>query len=222
MLQTAAKQAQQRMQQKVPNLHQAIDQATGGAIQHGKDSPYATGQIQPQASDPDIAGDTGFDPLESTPINTDRPQRKLDPIELQARKNAALHELGVDSDDDIPLNLPKRHPYVMDNRTSQPAIGSEPAYLDKTTRVMLEVSDGTFTIPVTDVKESRLSMLLLLPLRDNATIFIPKPGTQLFLTHNNKVTKVYYPGTYVEVPELRTGFMSLIKADAETLEDSKP
>lgn len=211
-----AKQALERMSSK-PDIHQSISQVSGGAIKHGKDSPYVTGEVMPRPSDPAIAGDTGFDPFASTPDDG----RSVDPIRLQAMKNAALHEMGVDSDDDIPLNLPKSLPPRFREESNVanivgPVDLKVAKYLDKSTRVMLEVSDGTFTLPVIDVKESRLSMLLLLPLRDNATIFIPKPGTQLFLTHNGVTTKVYYPGTYAEVPELNTGFMSLIKADAET------
>lgn len=231
---TAAKQALTRMQSRAPDLHQAIDQASAGLIKHGKESPYATGEVIPESSEAGIVPSGDFDPFESSPA-TGGLGKKLDPIAIQARKNALLNELGalddglqnqnltedqvrsVESlDEEIPIHLPKS-----DAQRAREALDivrrakSEPEYLSKTTRVMMELTDGTFTIPVTDVKESRLSMLLLLPLHENATIFIPKPGTQLFLTHNNRTTKVYYPGTYVEVPELRTGFMSLIKAEAE-------
>ena len=241
-MQDVAKQALSRMQQKGPDMHQAIDQVSGGTIQHGKASPYVSGKVKPKASDPAIAADTDFDAFAVTTEADDMVRRKIDPIAIQARRNVLLNELGVLDDEmahqdlskedsarataaaqDIPLNLPKS--LAQKAREALDIIRQErttPSYLNKTTRVMMELTDGTFTIPVTDVKESRLSMLLLLPLHENATIFIPKPGTQLYLTHNNKTTKVYYPGTYVEVPELNTGFMSLIKADAETSEEKKP
>lgn len=240
VMQSAAVKAQQRMQNK-PDIHQAIEQVSGGTIQHGKESPYVKGPVNPRPPVPPAVGDTDFDAFAVTTEADELVRRKIDPIELQARRNALLNELGALDDgmqyqdlskedavkaaaasQDIPLNLPKS--LAQRARETQDLVRAElakPTYLSKTTRVMMELTDGTFTIPVTDVKESRLSMLLLLPLHENATIFIPKPGTQLFLTHNNKTTKVYYPGTYVEVPELRTGFMSLIKADAETSEEKK-
>jgi hypothetical protein len=88
-------------------------------------------------------------------------------------------------------------------------------YLRQSKRVSFELADGSFSLAVIDVVESRLALLILLPISATATIFVPKPGTQLIVSFGGKSIKAYYPGTYSEVPELQTGFMSLIKAEAE-------
>lgn len=208
-VQQAAQQALSRMNSK-PDIHQTISQVSGGTIKHGKVSPFLTGDPDYRVKPSAVSADTGFDPFEVSPA--DAPL--ADPIELQARRNVLLHELGAE---------PEAQIVEQDLRRPQPSLADIPlnlnpqgiAYLRRTVRVTLELKDGTFCLPVIDVKESRLSMLLLLPLHENATIFIPKPGTKLSLTFKEQSHEVYYPGTYVEVPELNTGFLSLIKADVE-------
>jgi hypothetical protein len=210
-----------------PDIHDQLAMISGGAIKHSRsgESPYATGEAVAEPSelgpvkDPDIPED--FDPFDVTPPAESGADRKISPQEAALRKQAVLQELGVparkpadDTGREAPATSVRTVPASY-SRTQE--CGPRDKYLMQSQRIQLELADGTFTLPVIDVRESRLSVLLLLPLRDNATIFIPRPGTKMTLTYGkeNKAVSVYYPGTYVEIEELGAGFMTLIKADAE-------
>ena len=83
-------------------------------------------------------------------------------------------------------------------------------YLHRKSRLTMDTQDGQYSMPVTDVRRSKYSVLVLIPLRDDSSVFIPKLGSKLTLTVKETSTKVVYPGAYVEIDELKTGFMTLI------------
>jgi hypothetical protein len=90
-------------------------------------------------------------------------------------------------------------------------------FLGQKARMTIEVQDGTFMLPVTAAKKSRYGLILFLPMKDDSTTFLPKPGTQMHVTvdagEGRKTYNVYYPGTHAEVPELESIIMSLVLAE---------
>lgn len=141
--------------------------------------------------------------------------------EVNVKNNEELHDIsdenGADFDPFVGKNVEQVKP-ANNSKVVTKVIEKESAvdkYLKGFKRVSFEIADGTFSIAVTDVIESKLSVMILLPLNPGATVFVPKPGTQLTISFDGKNIKTYFPGTYVEVMELKTGFMSLIKADVE-------
>lgn len=91
-------------------------------------------------------------------------------------------------------------------------------FLDGRSRVTLELSDGTFVLPVVAVKESTNALFLFLPDREDSVSFIPKPGTELAVSFkqggDNRSCSVYYPGSYVVVEELSQIIIALIKQES--------
>jgi hypothetical protein len=97
----------------------------------------------------------------------------------------------------------------------RPSAVAEPSAADKylagKSRITFELPDGQMSMGAVDVRESRYSLLVLIPLREDAMVFVPKMGTKLSVALKDKSVKAVYPGAYVEVPELGVGFMTLIK-----------
>jgi len=85
-------------------------------------------------------------------------------------------------------------------------------FLGQKARVTMELADGMFTIPVIAVRPSTYSVMVITPLRDDTTLFVPKPGTQLTINYKDQSWPVYFPGSYVEIEELDCGVLSFIKA----------
>jgi hypothetical protein len=133
------------------------------------------------AVQPAIPPDNGFDPFS---------------VEPQAVPDAV-----VESQSRLPSFIPAMAAGLYSNAND---------YLNRKARLVMETQDGQFSLPVTDFKRSKYSVLVLVPLRDDSSIFIPKLGSRLTLTFKDTVVKVCYPGAYVEIDELKTGFMTFI------------
>lgn len=108
-----------------------------------------------------------------------------------------------------PKNLPPAPPATM-YFTKSPA----EEFLEQKTRVTIELADGIFTLPAVSVRQSTYCVMVLVPLSDDVSIFVPKPGTELTLAHKDDRLKAYFPGAYVEYPELGVAAMTFIKAEA--------
>ena len=201
--QAPVQQVPRQFRKEAPDLHDAITMSSGGAIKHGKTNPWMNGEAQLPASSEPVGEE--YDPFVVDPALAPG-EHHADPIDIQARRNALLNELGeLDAKEnpdgsvmqeaaleeaEIPLQAPR-----LQQKLRAPGVdyGPQNLYLQKTARIQLELADGTFTIPVIDVRESRLSVLVLLSLNENATIFIPKYGTQLSLTYKDRTMQVFFP-----------------------------
>jgi len=90
-------------------------------------------------------------------------------------------------------------------------------FLQQSQRMTIEVNDGTFLLPIISAKQSQYGIILFLPMAAESTLFLPKPGTEMVITcridGQQQSRRVYYPGTYAEVPELSVIVMSLIVAE---------
>lgn len=104
------------------------------------------------------------------------------------------------------MNEPTVQTYVAKSEAEQ--------FLAQKTRVTIELADGIFTMPAVSVRQSSYCAVVLIPLRDDQSIFVPKPGTELTLVHKDDRLRVYFPGSYVEYPELGVAVMAFIKAEA--------
>ena len=175
---------------------------SGGKVKSFKgESPFLSGDHVPESS---AVGDAEFDPFDVDSVNAVVASNLGSLDELEARVMAQ------------PAKTRSYAARVVDPEPAAQEVPQAEAYLtQKCSRILLEVADGTFGLPVIGVKESSLSILVLLPLREDASMFIPKPGTRMTVTYRNVTHKVYFPGTYAEVEELGIGVMSLIKADEE-------
>ena len=99
----------------------------------------------------------------------------------------------------------------------QPQYSAADEFLKNSQRMTIEVNDGTFLLPIISAKQSQFGIILFLPMAADSTLFLPKPGTEMVVTcridGQQRSQRVYYPGTYAEVPELSAIVMSLIVAD---------
>jgi len=86
-------------------------------------------------------------------------------------------------------------------------------FLASRTRVTIELQDGIFTLPAVSVRQSAYAIVILVPLSDDRSIFVPRPGTELTLTHGDDRLHAYFPGAYVEYQELGVAVMAFIKVD---------
>lgn len=132
--------------------------------------------------------------------------------------SAAAYPDGVTSKFPPPVQTaPASLPPVIQSMHNPAVMGREltdaEKLLKQRKRVTIELADGQFSIPIIDFRESRYSVTVLVPIDDSATTFIPKPGTELTLTCGQAIVKAFYPGAYVEYPELNCGIMTFIKAD---------
>ena len=94
------------------------------------------------------------------------------------------------------------------------AVSAGEGYLGQKARLTMELADGQCAMPITDLRQSMYSVLVLVPLRDDSSVFIPKLGSKLTLAYKDQSIKVMYPGSYVEVEELKTGFLTFIKDES--------
>jgi hypothetical protein len=90
-----------------------------------------------------------------------------------------------------------------------------PSLLDARTRVSLELTDGTMTMPAIEVLPGAYGVTILLPMQDNGVTFIPKPGSSVVIMHDDKRWPCYFPGTYFEWPEMRCLGLVFVRADEE-------
>jgi hypothetical protein len=101
----------------------------------------------------------------------------------------------------------------------QPQRSAADEFLKNSQRMTIEVNDGTFLLPIISAKQSQFGIILFLPMAADSTLFLPKPGTEMVVTcridGQQRSQRVYYPGTYAEVPELSAIVMSLIVADGD-------
>ena len=88
-------------------------------------------------------------------------------------------------------------------------------FLEERTRVTIELNDGIFALPAISVRQSSYCVMVLVPLADDLTVFVPKPGTELTLVHGDARLRAYFPGSYVEYPELGAGVLTFIRIDAQ-------
>jgi len=104
-------------------------------------------------------------------------------------------------------------PALMHDPPTQMYVTKSPAeeFLSQKTRVTIELADGIFTLPAVAVRQSTYCIMVLVPLDDDKSIFVPKPGTELTLAHKDDRLRAYFPGAYIEYPELGVAAMTFIK-----------
>lgn len=85
-------------------------------------------------------------------------------------------------------------------------------YLERRSKVTLELQDGSMMITVIDIKESPMSVTLVLSASVEG-LFIPKAGTELNISGNGKSWHCFFPGTYFELSELGIVCLVFVKAD---------
>ncbi len=90
-----------------------------------------------------------------------------------------------------------------------------PNVLDARTRVSLELTDGTMTMPAIDVLPGAYGVTILLPMRDDGVTFIPKPGSSVIITHGDDRWPCYFPGTHFEWIEMKCLGLVFVRADEE-------
>ena len=76
-------------------------------------------------------------------------------------------------------------------------------YLAQRIRVSLGLADGTMCLSAVDVVVSKYGVNILLPLDDQGSIFIPKPGADISVSRGAESWECYFPGTHFEIPRLK-------------------
>jgi hypothetical protein len=88
------------------------------------------------------------------------------------------------------------------------------AYLDGSKRITIKTNDGMFMLPAVDVRTTDDCVTLLLPIKEDNTTFIPNRGTEMTVIWReggaDRSERVFFPGTCVEVQELRVIIVALI------------
>lgn len=136
------------------------------------------------------------------------PRVRIPPTMGQQLQRMAAPEMPV-----MPPETMQQQTVVQAPPPPPPEPDEREKFFNQRTRVTIELSDGIFTIPATCVRESKYSVLVIIPLGDSIMAFVPKPGTQLTLSWGDSNVDAYFPGAYVELPELECGVMSFIKAE---------
>ena len=81
-------------------------------------------------------------------------------------------------------------------------------------RASLTLSDGTFSMAVIDIKECKYGITIILPLSDENTTFVPKPGAEITVSYKDRSWDCYFPGTYFEVTELKILGIVLVRKES--------
>ena len=128
-------------------------------------------------------------------------------------------------DMDVPMYRGPDVPMVVPLPHVAPPVAHVPSdadkFLDQSKRVTIATGDGTFLVSVIAVKRSADALLLIFPADSNNTTFIPNRGTEMDITYREEgrdtKERVYFPGTYAEVPELKAIMLTvLIITDKES------
>jgi hypothetical protein len=186
---------------KLNKINATIDMVGGGTIKHGGPSPYAN--YDPY-SDRMVHDNGTTVEMELAPVSADGPLVPSDE-ELMAQEKARTKGSTPARPQSIGTEAPDPGPV----RWAKPT-----GFLDQTCRVTMELTDGMMTISAIAVRENAYSLLMLLKITPDGSIFIPKPGTKLHISVKDKNWDVYFPGAYVEIEELQLGLMTFIKAEA--------
>ena len=151
---------------------------------------------------------------------------KIDGKERVSLKLAAMHAanpgLAGKSSEAVqaPAGLPDENPEPAASsyprkkgryQTGAQAPSKEKVFLSRKSQLTMGLGGGIFKTPAITVRESEFSVVALIPIGDGSSAFIPGPGAELELGFDNKTVKVFYPGSYVEIPELGCGIMTFIK-----------
>jgi len=87
-------------------------------------------------------------------------------------------------------------------------------FLEQSKRITISTGDGTFLVSAIDVKRSPDALLLIFPTEGNSTTFIPNIGTEMDVAYREEgrdiKERVYFPGTYAEVPELKAIMLTVV------------
>ena len=150
-------------------------------------------------------------------IDADIPQEVLDNLRLERKPaQVADDETGMDIEPvgDMELNDGDHNTAPV---SSKQTVGV-PDYVSRRCRVSLELADGTMSISAIDVKLSRYGVTILLPLNSEGATFIPKPGSDITISKqdddgNTVSWPCYFPGTYVEIPELKLAGLVFIRKE---------
>lgn len=86
-------------------------------------------------------------------------------------------------------------------------------YLRRRNRLTFELTDSTITVPVIDIKVSKYSVTVIMPLSDNLGVFIPKPGKDVVLSWDDKSMNCCFLGSYFEIPELEIFGLSFVRTE---------
>ena len=127
----------------------------------------------------------------------------------------------VDADGPIFAHLDEPPAHIREKRTVEKVVVKEvpedckkyKEFTEQVGRATIELNDGTFTVPVITVRESKYSVMVVTSMAKDTMVFVPKPGTQLTLSYKDKSWDVFCPGAYVEFEELGLGILALIKAE---------
>lgn len=90
-----------------------------------------------------------------------------------------------------------------------------PSYLTKRSRVTFDMENGTYSIPVIDVKECVYGVMVVLPSGANDVIFTPKPGAEVNVVYGQYRWACFSPGTVFNIPELGIVVISMIKRSGD-------
>ena len=95
----------------------------------------------------------------------------------------------------------------------QPVIINSPRFAPpepKRTRLIMGLTDGDMHIQVREVIVSTYGVVVLIP-TDNSTMFLPKPGTEIGLSWEDKHEACYFPGVTFDLPMLQCMGLVFIK-----------
>ena len=88
----------------------------------------------------------------------------------------------------------------------------------KRIRLVMGLSEGDMHVTVQDVILSGYGVVVLIP-NDNNSMFLPKPGTEIRLSWDDKVIPAYYPGVTFELNMLQcTGLVFIRKLEDDAVE----
>jgi hypothetical protein len=149
-----------------------------------------------------------FDPLGDP--NPGPPNYNPEPgdpdLEAEERRMAELDERHSGA------SAPTPAPAVARQAPRAPLAPSLPA---ASTRVSLELQDGTMTMPAITVLPETYGVTILLPLKDDGVTFIPKPGSSVVITHGEHRWPCYFPGTHFVWEEMQCMGLVFVRADEE-------
>lgn len=88
-------------------------------------------------------------------------------------------------------------------------------YLEVRSTVQFGMSNGTYTVPVVDVRPGGSGLVIVLPLGGTHATFIPAARERFEVRFGKISWKCYYPGTAFEFPELGVMMLVLLQVSDE-------
>jgi len=113
--------------------------------------------------------------------------------------------------DDRPVNMVPVERVLKNERPGADAFGiAHKANI----AVTLEMEAGSMSLQVEEVLQCKYALTLVLPLKTENAMFIPKPGSEIVVGFNETQVRCFFPGAHFTSERLGVMFLVFIKAES--------